>query len=250
MMSASKQERIHVFLASRGAGSRRQIERWIQEGKIQVNGKPARLGQKIDPAEDFIKIKGKSFSAARSRPESVVIAVYKPRGVVSSAKDPQGRRTVLDLVPKETRLFPVGRLDIQSEGLILLTNDGDLANRLIHPRYEVPKVYEVKIRGSLDEKKLAYLRKGVVLESGKTKGVEILSLKEVTREGMSKYKIKMKVYEGKNHLVRKLFEAIRCHVIRLKRLSIGSYHVTGIPRGGYRILPKSAIRKLRTEVGL
>jgi 23S rRNA pseudouridine2605 synthase len=241
--------RIQVYLARQGLGSRRSIEDWIRRGYVQVNAKPAKLGQKVDPAADTIRIRGKTLSKIPKQ-KSVVIALHKPRGVVSTAKDPEGRATVMDLIPKSTRVYPVGRLDINSEGLLIMTNDGELALRLTHPRYEIPKVYDVKVRGNLDEKKLEFLKKGVRIDDSKVKGAEILSVRDVTSEGVKKYQVQLRVYEGKNHLVRKMFEAVRCRVIRLKRLSMGPVNLRGVPRGGYRILPPGVVSQIRKEVGL
>lgn len=243
------QERIHVALARQGVGSRREIEGWIKSGYIQVNGKPARLGQKVDESIDLIKVRGKSLSFPKRR-YKVVIALHKPRGVVSTAKDPEGRPTVMTLVPKNFRLFPVGRLDLNSEGLILMTNDGDLAQHITHPKFEVSKVYEVKIRGNLDDKKIAHLKKGITTSEGKFKGAEILSVRDVTLEGTKKFQVTLKVFEGKNHQVRKMFDAIKCRVIRLKRTMIGPVTIKGIPRGGFRILPIGEVEKLRKAAGL
>ena len=245
--------RIHVYLAQLGYGSRREVERWIAEGKIQLNGKPAKLGQKVDPAQDRLTVRGRPV-VFRKPQESVVIALHKPRGIVTTVKDPEGRQTVMDLLSKVGlrygRLFPVGRLDINSEGLLLMTNDGELAQRLTHPRYEIPKVYDVKIRGALDESKIAFLKKGVKIDDEKVKGAEILSIRDVTQEGIKKYQVQIKVFEGKNHHVRKMFEAIRCRVIRLKRISMGPVSLKGVPRGGYRILSSGAVEKLRKEMQL
>src|SRR5665213_2300110 len=137
-------DRIHVFLAKQGLGSRREVEGWIRSGFIQINKKPARLGQKIDPTIDKIRLRGKDLFFSRNQ-VTQVIALHKPRGVVTTMKDPDGRPTVTQLVPKNCRLYPVGRLDLNSEGLILMTNDGELSQKVTHPKYEVPKVYEVKI---------------------------------------------------------------------------------------------------------
>lgn len=242
-------ERIHVFLAKQGVGSRREIESWIAGGLVQVNSKPAKLGQKIDIKSDEIKIRGKLFRSRVSQ-KPVVLALHKPRGIVTTVRDTMGRRTVMDLIPKYPRLFPVGRLDLQSEGLLLMTNDGDLALRMTHPRYEVDKVYEVKIRGQFDDKKLDFLRKGVRTQEGKFKGAEVLSLKDVTETGVKKYMVRLKVFEGRNHHVRKMFDAVRCRVIRLKRISFGPISIKGIPHGGYRYLTDYQISSLRKTVGL
>ena len=126
--------RVHVYLSRLGLGSRRELESWIREGKISVNGKPAVLGQLIDPKHDKIKVRGKLI-AGKTTQEALVLALHKPRGVLSTAKDPEGRDTVMRLLPPKPRLFSVGRLDLNSEGLLLFTNDGDLAHQLMHPKF-------------------------------------------------------------------------------------------------------------------
>jgi len=242
--------RIHVHLASVGLGSRREIERLITQGKVLVNRRPAVLGQKIDPSKDKIRFNGKELSFLLPQ-ESVVVALFKPRGVVTTLKDPENRPTVRDMVPRNLgRLFPVGRLDVMSEGLILMTNDGELAQRLTHPRYEIEKVYEVKVRGNLDESRLRLLEKGAKVDNQKVKPAEILGVKDVTQEGLAKHLVRIKVFEGKNHHVRKLFEAIRCRVIRLKRVSMGPIQLKGLARGSFRVLTPSQTSRLRKEVGL
>jgi pseudouridine synthase len=242
--------RIHVHLARLGLGSRREIESWIVEGKVSINGKRAQLGAKVNPDEDSIKVKGKLIARGVSS-EIKVVALHKPRGVVTTMKDPEGRPTVIQLIPKYLgRLYPVGRLDLMSEGLVLMTNDGVLAERLMHPRYEVPKVYDVKIRGNFDESKMKHLERGMRIDNTKYQPAEILDVRDVTREGIQKFKVTIKVYEGKNHHVRNLFDAIHCRVIRLKRISIGPVRVKGIARGGHKILSNQQIRLLKKEVGL
>lgn len=237
-------QRIHVYLASSGLASRREAESWIKSGFVHINGKPARLGQKIDPSKDAIKVRGKLLRRLSAPKSTVVYAIYKPRGYVSTAKDPQGRLTVLSLVPKSPRVFPVGRLDINSEGLMLLTNDGDLALKLTHPRYEVGKLYEVKIRGDLDEKKIKFLKKGPTVANEKWKPAEVVSVRDATVEGITKSVVKIRVFEGKNHHVRRMFEAIKCRVIRLKRLEMGSVTLKGLERGGFRRLSSIELQKL------
>ncbi len=244
-------ERIHVVLARQGVGSRREIEGWIKKGYIAVNDKPARLGQKIDLTVDRVKVRGKALSLTSSQNvRPVALILHKPRGVVTTLKDPQGRRTVSDLVPTSHRLFPVGRLDYNSEGLLLMTNDGELAQRLTHPRYEVSKTYEVKIRGNLDESKIQHLKLGVKTGATRFKGAEILSVKDVTSTGVKKYEVCVRIYEGQNREVRKMFEALRCRVIRLKRVAMGKLQLKGVPYGGYRFLSPVQIRSLRSSVGL
>jgi len=239
--------RIQLYLARLGYGSRREIESWIRSGKVLVNARPAKLGDRVDPETDILKVKGE-FIRGRRPKDVVVLAMHKPRGCLTTKDDPQGRLTVMNLLPKKLKVFPVGRLDLNSEGLLLLTNDGDLAYRLTHPKYEVPKVYEVKIRGNLSEKKIEHLKKGVRVGGIKYSPAEILGIREVTQEGVKKFIVKVKVHEGKNHHVRKLFDAVACRVIRLKRISVGSVDLKGIPRGEFRVLPTSAVDKLRKEL--
>lgn len=242
---AKEEIRIHVYLAHLGYGSRREIEGFIKEGKISVNGKPAFLGQKIDPAEDQIKFKRKLIATKKQKPKTVVYMFNKPQGVVTTVKDPQGRTTVMEFIPKKHRVYPVGRLDLNSEGLLLLTNDGELAHQLTHPTFEIPKVYEVKIRGAFSDKKISHLERGVQIGNKKYQPAQILEVRDVTREGVKKYVVKIKVFEGKNHHVKKLFEALSCRVVRLKRVSMGPLRLRGLPLGEYRLLEDSRIKSLK-----
>lgn len=243
--------RIHAYLSQIGVGSRREIERQILAGRVAINGKPAKLGQLVVPGKDVIKFRGKPVASSKAGIKTVVIALHKPRGVVTTLKDPEGRVTVSKFIPKSFgRLFPVGRLDVMSEGLLLMTNDGEIANRLTHPRYEIPKTYEVRIRGVLDSKKIAYLERGVNTEDAKFKPVEVLDLKEVSKEGIEKYKVTIRIYEGKNRHVRKLFDAVKCRVVRLKRVAMGPIVLKGIPRGGFTLLSKSQIDRLKRDLEL
>jgi len=245
-----EEARVHVYLSRLGLGSRREIEDQIRQGRVKINGKIASLGQKIDPLQDQVQYRSRLVPKA-GQSKAVLVALHKPKGVISTVKDPERRTTVLDLLPKRfSHLYPVGRLDFQSEGLILLTNDGDLAYRLTHPRYEVPKLYEVKVRGNLGEKKIEHLEKGVKVGNQKWQGVRILDVKEVTREGTPKFKLRMELKEGKNRHIRKLFEALSCRVTDLKRLKIGSLSLKGIPKGEYRLLSKGQHLQLRKEVGI
>ena len=170
---------------------------------------------------------------------------------MSTANDPEGRAKVVDMVPKKLgRLYPVGRLDLMSEGLILLTNDGDLSYRLTHPKFEIPKTYEVKIRGRWDAHKQIYLEKGIRIGKEKFEPAKILSVREAARrDGVEKSIITIQIHEGKYHHIRRLFEALKCHVIKLKRISMGPVTIKGIPLGGYRILSKAKVEELHEFVG-
>jgi len=240
--------RIQVYLARLGLASRRAIETLIRDGKIQVNAKPAVLGQKIDPYKDAIRVRGKNIPVGLSVQDTVVMAFHKPRGVVTTVKDPEGRPTVMDYVPKNVRVYPVGRLDVNSEGLLLLTNDGDLAYRLTHPQFEVPKVYEVKVRGSLDQKKLDKLKKGSRIGTERFQPADILGVREATRSGLEKNVVMIRVHEGKNRHVRRLFESISCRVVRLRRISMGTILLKGLGRGQYRFLSPRQIQDLKNSL--
>lgn len=248
----SKPVRIHAYLAQLGLGSRREVESVVEAGKVMVNGKKAVVGQKVTPGLDTIKYRSKLVSSSLSNKQVRVYILHKPRGVVTTASDPFGRVTVMDLIPKRDRkkVFPVGRLDLNSEGLLLLTNDGELSHRLMHPSFEVSKVYEVKIRGNFTEKKIDHIRRGVMVENKKYKPAEILELRDVTSQGVKKFVVKIRVNEGKNHHVRKLFEALSCRVVRLKRLSIASLTLKGIPLGEARVLEDSRVKRLQEDLGI
>lgn len=248
----SKPVRIHAYLAQLGLGSRREVEAAVEAGKVSINGKKAVVGQKVVPGMDSIKYRSKLVATKLSSKKARLYVLHKPRGVITTARDPFGRVTVMDLLPKRdrTKMFPIGRLDLNSEGLLLLTNDGELSHRLMHPSFEVSKVYEVKIRGNFTEKKIDHIRRGVMVENKKYKPAEILELRDVTSQGVKKFVVKIRVFEGKNHHVRKLFEALSCRVIRLKRLSIGSITLKGIPLGEARLLEDSRVKRLQEDLGI
>lgn len=238
--------RIQLYLARLGIGSRRAIEDLIRESKIRVNGKLAVLGQKVNPLADEIRVRNRLISRSSQNVESIVGVLNKPKGVVTTAKDPEGRKTVLDLLPKGKRLFPVGRLDLNTEGLLLVTNDGDLAYRLTHPQFEVPKVYEVKIRGHLDDRKIERLKRGSRIGEERFLPADILSIRNVKRSGtVDKHLVTIRLHEGKNRHVRRLFESVGCRVIKLNRIQMGPIHLKGLPKGGFRYLTKGQITKLK-----
>lgn len=247
---AAQNPKIHAYLARLGVGSRREIERQISEGRVQIDGKPAKLGQRIDPSSVQIRYAG-SILPTSIKASPVVCAVHKPRGIITTMKDPQGRMTVARLVPRSLgRLFPVGRLDLMSEGLLLMTNDGELAERLTHPRYKVPKVYEAKIRGHLDNSKIKFLERGVRTKDDAFGPVEVLQIRDVTKEGLPKAVVTIKIFEGQNHHVRRLFESVKCRVIRLNRIAMGTVQLKGIPRGSFKVLSSKQVQRLRKDVGL
>ncbi len=242
------EERLQKLLAQAGHGSRRSCEELIVQGRVRVNGQVAQLGQKADPARDTITLDGEPLAA----PERLTyILLNKPRGMVSSL-EPQGdRKTVVDLVPLKLRLYPVGRLDVESEGLILLTNDGELANRLMHPRYGVEKEYRVLVRGAPDEAQLDIWRRGVVLKNPAT-GEPVRTLPaRVTREGPAHETTWLRVVmrEGRKHEIRDIGATLGLPVKRLIRVRLGSLLLGDLKPGEWRSLTTAEVAALKGEAG-
>ncbi len=232
----SEPERIQKVLAAAGVASRRAVEEMVAEGRISVNGQPARLGQRIDPEHDAVEVDGVPVGL---RTDLVYYLLNKPPGVVTTASDPQGRPTVVAMVPSEPRVFPVGRLDADSEGLLLLTNDGGLTHRLTHPSFGVDKEYLAHVEGRPGRGSLRRLREGVELDDGMARVVAV-SLPEPSV-------IRIVVHEGRNRLVRRMCEAIGHPVIRLVRTRIGPLADRRLPPGEWRELSQSEVRKLERQ---
>lgn len=225
--SASEGERLQKVLAALGWGSRRTCEDLIADGRVTVNGDVAELGRRVDTLVDTIAVDGVPIGA---RPDLVYYLLNKPRGVISTASDPQGRPTVVDIVPLEPRVFPVGRLDGDTEGLLLLTNDGELTHFLTHPSKGVEKEYVVLLRGNprLTEGQLRRLRDGVELEDGPTAPAKVGQRSDST--------VSITIHEGRNRQVRRMFEAIGHDVERLVRTRIGPITDTRLKPGVWREL--------------
>ncbi len=232
----SEPERIQKVLAAAGVASRRAVEEMVAEGRITVNGQPARLGQRVDPDHDAVEVDGVPVGL---RTDLVYYLLNKPPGVVTTASDPQGRPIVVDMVPEEPRVFPVGRLDADSEGLLLLTNDGGLTHRLTHPSFGVPKEYLAHVEGRPSRGALRKLREGVELDDGAAQAVAV-SLPEPSV-------IRIVVHEGRNRLVRRMCEAVGHPVIRLVRTRIGSLADRKLPPGQWRVLRPSEVRELERQ---
>jgi 23S rRNA pseudouridine2605 synthase len=230
--------RLQKFLANAGVSSRRKAEELIAHGRVKVNGQVVtELGTKVDDAKDTVTVSGKSIKAA----EPVWIALHKPRGYVSTRNDPEGRPTVYDLLPPALHgLFYVGRLDLDSEGLLLLTNDGDTANRLLHPRYEVARVYEVLVRGQVKPDKIEMLLQGVELEDG------IATADSVNVLGVVRNEMRMRLVlrEGRKREVRRMLWAVGHKVLRLKRISYGPIKLDRLPEGKWRKLTDAELLML------
>lgn len=233
------EERLQKILAQAGFGSRRACEDLILAGRVSVNGQAASLGSKADPQKDLIKLDG--VQVARFEP-LVYIAVNKPRGVISAASSPDTRPTVRSLVPVEGRLYPVGRLDVDSEGLIILTNDGDLTNQLTHARYGHDKEYRVLVARIPDQEQLQIWRQGVVLEDGyHTKPAEV-RIESIFGKGAW---LRVTLHEGRKRQIRETGRATGLPVVRIIRIRIGSLHLGNLATGQWRHLKPDEVAGLR-----
>jgi 23S rRNA pseudouridine2605 synthase len=217
--------KLQTFLAHAGIASRRKAEVLIEEGKVKVNGEVAHLGQRIYPDKDKVVVSGKEITQPETR---CIYLVYKPAGVVSTTQDELGRQTVVDFlrrqIPKTIklpRLYPVGRLDIDSEGLMILTNDGNMAQEMTHPSNEVAKTYRVTVEGLPSEKALSHLARGVKLKEGMTAPAEVSVVNLSKHESV----IDVTIHEGRNHQVKRMFLRIGYPVLKLIRLQMGPYSV-------------------------
>ncbi|HOJ92183.1 MAG TPA: pseudouridine synthase [Dictyoglomaceae bacterium] len=236
-------ERLQKFIAQTGVTSRRKAEELIIQGRVTVNGERiTTLGFKIDPEKDIIKVDGKVIKLS----EFVYVALYKPKGYLSSLYDPFGRKTVKDLLKSKVsvRIYPVGRLDQDSEGLLICTNDGELANLVIHPRFKIPKVYEVLVRGIPEEEELKKLREGVILEEGRTLPAEISVLWVDVKKNISLLKVVL--YQGWKRQIRRMFALFDYEILNLKRIQIGEIHLGNLKPGELRYLNKREMEWLKS----
>lgn len=234
------QERLQKIIAQAGIASRRRAEELIEAGLVTVNGEIVRaLGTKADPEIDHIKVNGKLINKLLEKRENVYVLLNKPKGYLSSAADPEGRKLVTDLVKGFGKLFPVGRLDFNTEGLLILTNDGEFSNRIAASK-TVPKVYEVKVKGIPPEVAVNKLRRGVELEDGfKTAPAEIKTLKSTDKNGW----FEVTLYEGHNQQIRKMFDSIAHSVVKLRRIAIGHIDYDRLPVGAYRLLDEDEVKQ-------
>ncbi len=226
-------ERLQKVLAAAGVGSRRVCEDLIEDGRVRVNGEVARLGRRVDAVNDLIEIDGAAIGVA---PGLVHYLLNKPVGVVSTASDPQGRPTVVGLVPEEPRVYPVGRLDVDTEGLLLLTNDGELTHRLTHPSFGVDKEYLAEVDGSPTPSELRRLREGIELDDGRTAPAKA----SLAAPGA----LRLVIHEGKNRQVRRMCDAIGHPVRRLVRTRIGPLADRRLKPGEWRVLDIDEVRSL------
>lgn len=226
-------ERLQKVLATRGWGSRRVCEELIAEGRVSVNGEVAVLGRRVDPDHDLVEVDGVPVGV---RAGLVHYLLNKPTGVVTTARDPQGRPTVVDLVPAEPRVFPVGRLDVDTEGLLLLTNDGDLANRLMHPSHGVEKEYLAEVGGRVGASAMRRLREGIELDDGPTAPAKVSQ----PDPGV----LRITIHEGRNRQVRRMCEAVGHPVRRLVRVRIGPLRDAQLRPGEWREVTPAELKAL------
>ncbi len=239
----SSQVRLNKFLSASGVTSRRKADAMIVAGRVKVNGRVIKeLGTKIDPRRDKVEVDGRT---ARSGSRLVYFLLNKPKDSVTTVRDEKGRRSVLDVVSVRERVYPVGRLDRNTTGVLLLTNDGELANRLMHPSHEVIKVYKATLERAIGERELAKLKKGVMLDGTLSVPDDIYVLPESGR-----VEVGIAIHEGKHHIVRRIFESINIRVVQLDRHSYAGLTHRGLQRGGWRKLTAGEVAKLRNLVEL
>ncbi len=240
------EERLQKLLARAGLASRRGSEKFLREGRVTVNGAVAALGDKADPARDAIKVDGRMLKLPAG---NRYLLLNKPRGYLVTRSDPEGRPTVFDLLPAKTSrgLFPVGRLDFHSEGLLLLTDDGDLAQRIAHPRHGCTKLYKVRVRGRPDRASLDRLRKGILIDRRRTAPAKVRLLRGRANEDNAWLEVELG--EGRSRQIREMFFRIGHPVKRLRRIGIGSLSDPRLPPGGVREVTPREVERLRQGGG-
>jgi pseudouridine synthase len=233
------EERLGRFLARAGTGSRRHAEDLIREGRVTLNGEVVREpGTRLDPERDSVRVDGKRVKPA----PPVYLLLNKPKNVLTTMEDPHGRPCVGDLLAGiKGRPYPVGRLDFDAEGLLFCTNDGELAQRIIHPRYRVGKLYHVKVKGVPDAKVIDRLRSGVILDGRRTAPAAVAFLKKGDRNSW----LRITLYEGRNRQVKRMIERFGHPVLKLKRVALGPLNLEGLPAGAYRKLRPEEVEALR-----
>jgi len=232
--------RLNAYLARAGVASRRKADELISAGRVVVNGARGQLNTVVRP-RDVVEVDGERVAAQRL----AYVLLHKPAGSVTTAKDPQGRRTVVDLVPHTPRVVPVGRLDVDTTGALLLTNDGPLAHRLAHPRYGVEKVYEVEVGGALGADALRALREGIVLDDGLTAPAGARVLERGARFSI----LELTLHEGRNHQVKRMCEAVGHTPRRLHRSRYAGLDLEGVEPGEWRELSRAEVASLRSAAG-
>lgn len=231
--------RINKFLANLGFTSRRNISQFLKDHNLVVNGKRVdKPGTRVFPDKDQIILDGKKLEEKK---EFIYIILNKPKGVISSVKDEHGRKTVVDLVKSKERLYPVGRLDQDTTGLILLTNDGAITQKLTHPSSHVPKTYLAAVSNQVPKVKLDIIRKGVKLKDGKTQPAEV----EIIEENPKRIVLKLTIYEGRNHQIKRMLSVLKLNLISLKRIKIGNLELGDLKMGEFREISQSEVDNLK-----
>jgi 23S rRNA pseudouridine2605 synthase len=241
--------RVNKFLANLGFSSRRNISQFLKEHILLVNGKRiSKPGVRVDPEKDQVLLDGQELEVKK---EYIYIILYKPKGVISSVKDEHGRKTVVDLVKSSERIYPVGRLDQDTTGLILLTNDGELTQKLTHPSSHVPKTYMATLTGAVPKRKLEVLRSGVNLKDGKTQPAEVEVLEPPSAKAMGgkenpkRSVLKITIYEGRNHQIKRMLAVLKLNLISLKRVGIGNIELGDLKIGEFRELSEEEVDDLK-----
>lgn len=227
--------RINKFLASIGVASRRKVDELIAEGRVQIDSRIAKLGDQVDPEKEKVTVDGELVG---DKQKLVYIALNKPKGYTSTTAKIKGEKNILELISSHQRLYPVGRLDRDTSGLILLTNDGDFAQRVTHPKYHLPKTYEVTVLGNITDDQLEKLRGGIELEEGITQPAEV---KIVSKSLPRHSTFTMTLFEGKKRQIRRMAAYLHLHILDLKRISIGSIKLGNLSVGKYRELTKEEL---------
>lgn len=242
---ANNEVRLQKFMAEQGIASRRKSEDLIRAGKVKVNGHVAEIGMKINPRKDLVTVGKQKLTNVKNR-KMVYIMLNKPRGYVTTVSDELGRKTVMDLLPDfGCRIYPVGRLDKDSEGLLLLTNDGSFTNCMTHPSHEYAKVYRVTVRPAVNDEILFNLRNGIEIDGRKTAPCEVT----VLTEEENRVVLEFILHEGRNRQIRKMCESQGLEVARLKRISIGPIKLGMLKQGDYRELSEQDVKKLLRSAG-
>lgn len=237
---ADNKIRLQKFLAENGVASRRKSEELIARGKVKVNGHPVSLGDKVDPKKDIVTVFGERVIPAES--SNIYIMLNKPRGYVTTMSDEMGRKCVAELIEDiDERLFPVGRLDRDSEGLLLFTNDGEFANMMTHPSMHISKTYRVTVKPGATEEQIVEMTSGVVIDGKKTMPATI----QVLNDASDRTVFQITIHEGRNRQIRKMCEAVGLETIRLKRISVGSLKLGSLSVGQYRELKKEEVAALK-----
>lgn len=242
---ANNEVRLQKFMAEQGIASRRKSEDLIRAGKVKVNGHIAVIGQKINPKKDLVTVGKQKIVPSKTR-NMIYIMLNKPRGYVTTVSDEYDRKTVMDLIPDiKERIYPVGRLDKDSEGLLIMTNDGSFTNCLTHPSHGLAKVYRVTVRPAVDDEILYNLRNGIVIDGRKTAPADVT----VLTEEENRVVLEFVLHEGRNREIRKMCESQGLEVARLKRTAVGSLKLGVLPQGKYRELTEQEVKKLLRSAG-